>query len=116
MPHLLIIDSDLEVGDATRDMLRLKGHEVATTRSIGDALAILARQRFDVIFTNLNTPGRQGASFVSAARALQPGVGLVSTTGASTRSDGGEFDALLPKPFSLDEVETAIRLVLERSR
>ena len=112
MAKLLIVDSDSEVSAAVRDMMRLKGHEVAVARTAAEALAVLAQQQVDVIFTNIDPVDQHGRPFAAAARALQPLAALVTTKASAAQGgvpDG--FDTALPKPFSLDEVEAVITLL-----
>jgi two-component SAPR family response regulator len=73
------------------------------------------------LFTDVVLPGgRTGADLVSEARALQPGLKILFTTGyARTALDkeqaGGRSLDLLLKPFGVDQLATKIRSVIEQA-
>ncbi|GMW03234.1 MAG: hypothetical protein AMXMBFR84_43680 [Candidatus Hydrogenedentota bacterium] len=64
----LIIDADMQCQNILETMLSMEGLKVAATPSVGDACRRFAAQHFDVIFSDLVTPGVNGADAVPTLR------------------------------------------------
>ena len=83
------------------------------------ALAILREQRVDLVFTDVVLPGGMtGADIVAQAKAIQPGIKALFTTGYARNAivHQGRLDKgvhLLTKPFSYADLAAKVRDILD---
>ena len=119
--HVLLVEDDRDVSALTREMLSSLGFAVTHVTSAAAALGALADSRpIDVVLSDIMMPG--GMSGVQLAREIRqrrPTLPVLLTTGyveAASGLEDGEFE-LLPKPFSLETLATAlgVRATEERS-
>jgi two-component system response regulator AtoC len=122
--RILIVDDQRRVLDVLRDILASFKHahtyEVTTTQAVDDALAILQRERFDLILLDMVMPGignpllrRQGLDVLKRIRDLDVRAPVVMMSG--DRESRKEADALtqgafgyLHKPFDLRELDRLV--------
>jgi two-component system nitrogen regulation response regulator NtrX len=117
--HLLIIDDDANTLASLSRAFRLSGHEAVVCDNANRALDILKSQSFDLIFSDVVMPGRDGLSFLEDCRALGLSTPVVMMSGQAhiemavraTRLGALDF---LEKPLSTDKllltVENALKL------
>jgi PAS domain S-box-containing protein len=115
---LVVEDDDLVRESVVRRLQRL-GYRVIEAANGGDALARLAEQPIDLIFTDVVMPGgMSGIDLAVAARALLPKVRILFTSGYSEEAVAqhgrlaGEA-RLLCKPYEVQELARTLREVLE---
>ena len=106
----LVVDDEPAVARVLGEMLRQHGFEVEVAsdgRSANERLRATL-DRFDVVVTDLYMPEVNGLDVAAVARATQPRARVILMTGCSneisTASTQGSVDAVLAKPFSLEEV------------
>ena len=105
---LLLVEDDPGVREGLVDLLEeIAPVQVATT--VDGALAELEKQRFGLVFADLNIGAASGGGVLVARSAVAKQTPVVICTGASRReaeSALGEVkaDAILTKPFSIDDV------------
>lgn len=105
-PHVLVVDDDAVILGLHTHVLRSQGFTVSTAENASAALAMVDREAFDVILTDLEMPGLDGLALMESVRARDLDVPVVLITGApTTRSaiDAVEKGALryLVKPVPL---------------
>src|SRR5438445_11739663 len=76
MAHLLIIDDDANTLASLARAFRMAGHEATVCDSAVRALDLVKAQRFDLIFSDVVMPGKDGISFLEDMKAL----GIAITT------------------------------------
>src|SRR5258708_28684165 len=76
MAHLLIIDDDANTLASLARAFRMAGHEATVCDNATRALDLVKAQRFDLIFSDVVMPGKDGISFLEDLRAL----GLMTPT------------------------------------
>jgi signal transduction histidine kinase/CheY-like chemotaxis protein len=110
--QLLLVEDDKEVSALTRELLITLGFTVTHVGSAEAALGALANSRqIDIVLSDIMMPG--GVNGVELAREIRrrhPGLPIILTTGyveAAADVEDGEF-ALLPKPFTLEALATAL--------
>ena len=114
-PAILLVDDDPFILESTLDRIRaaLPNITVETVTRGDDALARLQLRRFDLLLTDVRMPGLDGLSLLRAARALQPDLPILLMTSSSdidlAQAQAAGAQGLLPKPFSAEELITAIR-------
>jgi CheY-like chemotaxis protein len=87
MPRFLIVDDDPDVVEATSVLLVAYGHEVASFGSGPEAIDALARERFDVVVTDLEMSHVSGQVVAREARQHQPHACIVVSTGRTDVND-----------------------------
>jgi CheY-like chemotaxis protein len=105
---VVVVDDNQALRENLAECLEAEGHVVSQAADGQDALALLARaERPDVVVLDLIMPGLSGRE-VAAALRRDPGLRdlrLVLMTGREAAGGGWpEFDAVLEKPFGLDEL------------
>ena len=117
--HLLIIDDDPNTLASLARAFRLAGHEATVCDSAVRALEIVRTQSFDLIFSDVVMPGKDGLSFLEDFKALGLNTPVVMMSGQAhiemavraTRLGALDF---LEKPLSTDKllltVENALKL------
>ena len=117
--HLLIVDDDANTLASLSRAFRLSGHEVTVCDNAIRALELLKSQSFDLIFSDVVMPGKDGLSFLEDCRALGLTTPVVMMSGQAhiemavraTRLGAIDF---LEKPLSTDKllltVENALKL------
>ena len=117
--HLLIIDDDPNTLASLARAFRLAGHEATVCDSAVRALELVKTQSFDLIFSDVVMPGKDGLSFLEEYHALGIAAPVVMMSGQAhiemavraTRLGALDF---LEKPLSTDKllltVDNALRL------
>jgi CheY-like chemotaxis protein len=79
--RVLVIEDDVDSADALRQLLQVNGADVECACSAQAGRVALARQRPDVLISDLSMPGEDGYAFLASVRAM-------------TRDDGGRVPAM----------------------
>jgi CheY-like chemotaxis protein len=112
-PRLLVIDDEPAVREVWCEFLSLLGYDVEAARDGADGLARLARERFDLVVTDLRMPHLDGWDVLESARAIPPGMPVIMMTGATEDEDLERARAqgvrLVSKPCDLSELKAAVR-------
>jgi PAS domain S-box-containing protein len=114
--HVLFVDDEPAIVMIAKQALEHEGHRVAGYTRADDALDALRTQpeRFDVLITDYNMPGRSGVDIVAAARRLDPTLpaavasGFVSDDLRRRAAEAG-VTRLLNKPYTLPELCDLVR-------
>jgi len=120
LPRLraLVVDDEEPVLSVMGDLLRLLGQDVRTAQGGAAGLEALDREAFDVVFTDLGMPEVNGWDLALSVKAIRPSTPVVLVTGWGFQLEGGAaqahgVDFVLPKPFSLEDVDRVLRQVGE---
>jgi two-component system nitrogen regulation response regulator NtrX len=121
MAHLLIVDDDANTLASLARAFRMAGHEVTVSDSAARALDLVKAQRFDLIFSDVVMPGKDGISFLEDLKALGLSTPTVMISGQAsvemavraTRLGAVDF---LEKPLSTDKLLLTVDNVLKLSR
>jgi len=117
--HLLIIDDDANTLASLSRAFRLADHDAVVCDSAARALELIKSQSFDLIFSDVVMPGKDGLSFLEDCHALGLITPVVMMSGQAhiemavraTRLGAVDF---LEKPISTDKllltVENALKL------
>ncbi|WP_128255557.1 ATP-binding protein [Falsirhodobacter deserti] len=117
---ILVVEDEEQVRHFSVEALRELGYTVTGVGSGAEALNII-EQRDDIalLFTDVVMPEMTGRQLAERASALRPGLRVLFTSGytrntfAEAEKISGQTD-LLPKPFTMDELASRIRSVLDR--
>jgi two-component system response regulator MprA len=112
---VLIIEDDAGIRETLSDFLRSEGFGVDLACDGAEGLERLATRRPDLILVDLLMPGMGGAQFLARLRADASLGDLPVVLMSGNRRVGpaaAGADAVLEKPFELDELLAAIRRFL----
>jgi CheY-like chemotaxis protein len=116
---ILVIEDDAGIREALSDFLSSEGFRVDLAGDGAEGLERLAARRPDVVLVDLVMPGMNGGQFLErlrtdeATRAL-PVVLMTGTRPA--RGTAAAADAVLQKPFDLDELLAVVQRFRPRGR
>ena len=116
-PHLLLIDDDPNTLASLSRAFRLAGYEATVCDSAARALELIRAERFDLIFSDVVMPGKDGISLLQDLKAagvttpvvMISGQASVETAVRATRLGAVDF---LEKPLSTEKLLVTIENVL----
>ena len=114
---VLVVDDEAFVRNLATRMLERMGHETVSAASCLAARKILAEtETVACVLLDLNMPGTDGATCMTALREISPGIPVVIVSGYVESGDKAVegADACLGKPFGLEELDRVVREVMER--
>lgn len=110
---ILVAEDDNTLALALTEFLKEKGHQVDLAPHGGQALALLEKQFYPLVITDLMMPEADGLTVLRAARHQDPATLVVIMTGYASLDSAigaireGAYDYLC-KPFKLQEIEIAV--------
>ena len=109
--NILIIDDDKDVLNFFKRFLRDKIYNITTVDNGKDALPIVKKREFDLVFLDIVLSDTSGLDLYSKIRELKPALDVILITGYTDKiKDMEQMDvkACLTKPFELDKILTEI--------
>jgi PAS domain S-box-containing protein len=121
---VLLVDDEVDLLVTVRHMLERLGYTILEASSMQGALAILQRGlNVDLLFSDIVLSREDnGYALMQKARALQPSLKVLLTTGfdySEQRNPGGELQPehyILRKPYRLEDLARRVRAVLDEHR
>jgi len=116
--QILVVDDEPTVCKAIQMMLKYYGHEVQTALDGVTAFGLFEAGHFDLIITDYLMPEMKGDQLVTRIKGSRPGQRIIMVTAFAEdflvrgKPTGG-VDYVLTKPFSLEELRTAIAKVMD---
>jgi DNA-binding response OmpR family regulator len=116
---VLVVDDEPYVRSTIRDVLQDELYKVSEAQNAAEAMALLAREQFDVVLMDIKMPGKDGIAALGEIRTLCPGIGIIMISGHGTIDNAvesiklGAFD-FLQKPFSMQRLKEAVANVYNR--
>jgi CheY-like chemotaxis protein len=116
---VLVVEDDESVRQMTTDALAELGYRVHAAASGEEAIrAFEALERIDILFTDVVMAGMTGRQLADELRSRAPRLKVLFTTGYTRNAivHNGVLDLgvmVLPKPFSVEELATKLRAVLD---
>jgi DNA-binding NtrC family response regulator len=109
--RVLIVDDDRSIRLLYRVNLELEGHEVLEAHSLAGARSTLAEEDVDVLVLDVHLQHERSDALVAECHDRRPPIPVVLVTGSVELSNLGlrEADAILPKPFELDQLLSTVR-------
>jgi CheY-like chemotaxis protein len=111
--QVLVVDDESAVANVMEMMLRFEGYEVQTVPGGREALAALELTGFDFIITDYSMPEMKGdelATLIKQRWPLKPVI-MLTAHAEMLKSSGRKMsgiDALINKPFLLDDLRAAM--------
>jgi len=110
--RVLVVDDDPVVGKSFERVLSPKGYAVIAAADGAEALDKLARERYDVVFTDIRMPDMDGLEVAQRIKAANPWLPVVIVTGYG--SEANEIKArqigvsrFLHKPLTPELIEAS---------
>lgn len=119
MARILLADDDAATRDLVQRALATDGHAVTPTQDGAEALDALraAPGGFDLLISDVQMPALDGVALVEQGLAAAPGLRAILMSGFAGELDRadhlkGKIATVISKPFTLDEIRTAVRAAL----
>jgi DNA-binding NtrC family response regulator len=108
--RILVVDDEPSIRLLCRVNLELEGHEVLEAHSLASARATLAAEDVDVVVLDVHLHRERSDALVAECHARRPPIPVVLVTGSVDITHPGlsEADAVLPKPFELDQLLSTV--------
>ena len=120
---ILVVEDDDDVRAYTVEILRELGYRVIEAHDGPSALRLIERQdrQIDLMLTDVVMPGMSGRELADRARAVQPELKVIYTSGYTRNAivHGGRLDAgveVIAKPFTYQALAQKVADVLEAGR
>jgi putative two-component system response regulator len=119
--QVLVVDDEIYIQEIMKATLEGAGYSCAVAGSAESALEELAKQHFDLAFTDIRMPGRQGTDLLQQIRAAYPDVVVIMITAVDSADIAvgtirmGAYDYIV-KPFNLEQVLISANRALDKHR
>lgn len=118
---ILIIDDEDYHRELMRKLLTKLEYQVAVVESAEAALALLEKEAFSVILTDLIMLDMDGVEFCQTVRETDSDTVIVALTGHGDLYDSEKlelvgFDGYLAKPIRMDKIKKALDDALEEAK
>jgi DNA-binding NtrC family response regulator len=116
-PRILILDDEPIVGDRLKPALEKCGYDVETQTDSQAAIDQLARERYDVLITDLKMSGPSGLDVLHFVKEQAPSTRVIVITGYATAEQakesikGGAVD-FIAKPFRISQLRELVARTL----
>ena len=95
MANILIVDDEIEVGEAVRRVLERAGYTVTVAHNAATGLDAVAQQPPEVVITDIIMPKVHGVELIKTLRERYPRIRVIAISG------GGSFGPLAYKPDAI---------------
>jgi signal transduction histidine kinase/ActR/RegA family two-component response regulator len=120
-PSVLIVDDELQLAEVLIDVFQQEGYRVTHCASGQEAVGLIKVRDYDLVCTDLNTGDLPGWEVIRVTKGTHPHTPVLLITGFSDqlqpeRVRASGVEAVIPKPFNIDEVLSTARRLLEVQR
>jgi PAS domain S-box-containing protein len=117
---ILVVEDEDAVRTLLSDMLASEGHHVVCASNGKEGLQVFQKDNFDLVFTDLGMPGMSGWEVARSVKSVSPGTPVILVTGWGIQACQEDLmskgvDAVVSKPFSVDDITTVVHEAVERS-
>lgn len=111
---VLIVDDEPSIRFLCRVNLELDGYFVLEAETIADARKRLETERVDAVLLDLNMGSERTDTLLEELRRRNPPIPVALVTGSVElgSSDPPEADAVLAKPFAVEELTDTVRRLI----
>lgn len=80
---ILVVDDEIEVLRTLKDILESKGWQVFTVPTATSCLAILEKEKIDIVLLDIRLPDKSGIEVLKEIKQKYPNIAVVMVTGFS---------------------------------
>ena len=119
--QVLIVDDELYIQEILKSTLDDSGYDCVAVGSADEALSALSAGNFDITFTDIRMPGKQGMELLQEIRTAYPEVIVVMITALDSTQMAiesmrlGAYDYIV-KPFNLEQVLVSANRAMDKRR
>lgn len=117
MALILIVDDEQPIRHVLGEWVRRAGHEVAEADSSPAAIEAMEKRAADVVFTDIQMPGRDGRWLTGELRRRYPTTPVIIATSVGNMESEITLQwgvvSYLVKPFEPKTVERALKMALD---
>jgi two-component system cell cycle response regulator CpdR len=112
--RILLVEDQAPIRAFLRMMLEMEGHQVTEAGDGAEAMRSFAIGQFDLVITDLEMPVMMGNELAVGIKLLAPSVPILMITASARarREAGNPVDALLSKPFMVNDLRCELRKLL----
>ncbi len=116
--QILWVDDEIDLLKLQVMFLTQKGHQITTAADGYDAVDLVRKQSFDMIFLDENMPGMSGFETLAKIKQLQPTIPVVMITKSEEenimdQAIGSQIADYLIKPVNPNQILLSIKKILE---
>jgi DNA-binding NtrC family response regulator len=116
--QILVVDDEEVIREVCLEILRSDGYRVMTASSGMEALRMVSDHVFDAVITDIMMPDMSGLELLEIIKRTSLDISPVVITGLGTFEMATQSDRLgakefVVKPFTPDELSSAVRKALE---
>ena len=104
---VLVVDDDASIRMLCRLNLELDGWSVREAATLAQAREELVPEGVDVVLLDMHVGSENGVEFLRELRRERPGLKVAMLTGSDDLQDI-DADAVISKPFKIDELRTTV--------
>lgn len=111
---VLVVEDDAAVRSVVREMLDAPGRRILVAASAAEAMSFASTTDLDLLVTDVVLPHISGQRIAKLVRAFHPGLPVLYISGWYDHPQFPELqgETILQKPFSCNELESAIEAAL----
>ena len=114
MQNVLVIDDERAISEILSHALNRFGYHVDTADNGTDGIVKFDTDTFDLVITDICMSGVDGNGVARhIRRSHRKRTPIIAISGTPWLLDEGEFDAVLPKPFSLKALAATVKDLTE---
>ncbi len=116
--RIMVVDDELIVRESLSGWLKMDGYQVDTAASAQEALDLLQKSHYNIMFLDNKMPGMDGLDLLDKLKEEEPDMAVVMITaygsidGAIRAMKQGAYDYLL-KPFDPNEVGILVQKIVD---
>jgi CheY-like chemotaxis protein len=116
---LLLVDDEADFLDVLSEFLMDEGYRITGAHDAKEALALLSKERFDLLLSDINMPGMKGFELIKEARRLYPDLKSALITAYDVRdylymAKHYNIGNIITKttPFNFEEVRLLVKNII----
>jgi CheY-like chemotaxis protein len=116
--RILLVEDDPGAREAIKLLLTIDRHDVVEAAEGAEAIELVERKTFDLAILDYSMPGMQGSQVALHFRAIAPSLPILMISAYLEKLGDSDkpVDAVLGKPFSIEELRRAIAQLLTGQR
>jgi CheY-like chemotaxis protein len=119
--QLLVVDDDKAIQKVLSTVLSFMGYDVTLAGNGLEATTFFPTASYDLVMTDFQMPLMNGLELSQLVKEQSPHTPVIVITGTCDdrhweKLNTSCVDAIIPKPFRLEEIEKTVQMLLDRGR